>query len=127
MAEGQSDEATPCIALIEDDHIVRLGLETLLNSIGMRVEAGVNGQEVAQRVLEAKCIPTAIVADWRLGSTTAKDEVPKVLEVAPNTVLVVITTGDTSPEVRKQVEELGWRLLIKPYHPRELRALLQNP
>lgn len=117
----------PCIVLIEDDHSVRLGLEVLLNSTGIRVEAGVNGQEVVQRILETKCVPTAIVADWKLGSTTAKDEVPKVLEVAPNIPLVVVTTGDTSPEVRKQVEELGWRLLIKPYHPRELWALLQNP
>jgi DNA-binding response OmpR family regulator len=68
--------------------------------------------------------PTIIIADYRLGATTAMDEVPEVMAALPGDVTVVITTGDTSPETRDLIAACGWHLLTKPYRPQDILSIM---
>lgn len=115
------------VAFIEDDRAVRIGVMMLLESLGHKVVAGRTGAEVASQVAEMGVLPTLVIADYRLGPrTTAVEEVPEVTAVLPSDVEVIVTTGDTSPEVRTVIEQCGWHLLIKPYRPDELLSLIEG-
>ena len=47
------------------------------------VVAGQTGSEVAALIAERHLHPTLIVADYRLGATTAVEEVPEVMAALP--------------------------------------------
>ena len=114
------------VAFIEDDGAVRAGVMTLLESLGIDVVAGATGAEVVAQIVETGARPTLIIADYRLGLRTALEDVPEVIAALSGDVEVVVTTGDTSAEVRTAVEQCGWRLLIKPYRPAELIAVIDG-
>jgi DNA-binding response OmpR family regulator len=115
------------IAILEDDHDVRLGIELLLKSSGYQVIAGSSGEEVARLITEHRLQPTHIIADYRLGFRTAIEEVPVITAEASDNALVIVVTGCTSPETRALIEGYGWRLLIKPFPPAGLLSCLNWP
>ncbi|HYF89220.1 response regulator [Azospirillum sp.] len=112
------------VAVLEDDAIVRLAITAFFDAQGTEVLAGSNGSEVAALVAMTRLRPTIIIADYRLGATTAMDEVPEVMAALPEDVTVVITTGDTSPETRDLIAACGWRLLTKPYRPQDILSIM---
>ena len=112
------------VVVLEDDAIVRLAITAFFDAQGTEVLAGANGSEVAALVAMTRLRPTIIIADYRLGATTAMDEVPEVMAALPEDVTVVITTGDTSPETRDLIGACGWRLLTKPYRPQDILSIM---
>lgn len=113
------------VAVLEDDAILRLAITAFFDAQGTEVLAGSNGSEVAALVAMTRLRPTIIIADYRLGATTAMDEVPEVMAALPEDVTVVITTGDTSPETRDLIAACGWRLLTKPYRPQDILSIME--
>lgn len=114
------------VAVLEDDAIVRLAITAFFDAQGAEVVAGATGSEVAALVAATRLQPTIIIADYRLGQTTAMDEVPELMAALPGDVTVVITTGDTSPETRDVIAACGWRLLTKPYSPQDIISILNS-
>lgn len=115
---------TAAIVILEDDAIVRLATMEFFETRGSAVVAGETGSEVAALIAEMRLHPTLIVADYRLGATTAIEEVPEIMAALPADVIVVVTTGDTSANTRTLIEACGWRLLAKPYQPENLIAMI---
>ncbi|WP_137140993.1 response regulator [Azospirillum brasilense] len=114
------------IVLLEDDSLVRVAMSAFFRTEGIVVVAGATGAAMADLITLERLRPTLIVADFRLGSRTAMDEVPDILAVLPAAVPVIVTTGDTSAETRKLVEARGWSLLIKPYKPQHLLSVIKE-
>lgn len=106
------------LALLEDDGVIRLTATLLLEAKGVHVIAASSGTDLARRIVASGNRP-AVVANYRLGSRTAVDDLPEVMAVAAG-ARVVIATGDSSRETRERIEAYGWRLLIKPYRPEDL-------
>lgn len=118
------EKLNAAVAVLEDDAIVRLAITAFFDAQGTEVLAGTTGSEVAALVFMTRLRPTIIIADYRLGATTAVDEVPEVMAALPEDVTVVITTGDTSPETRDLIAACGWRLLTKPYRPHDILSIM---
>lgn len=112
------------VAVLEDDEILRLAITAFFDARGTEVLAGATGSEVAALVAVTRLQPRIIIADYRLGPTTAMDEVPEVMAALPGDVTVIITTGDTSPETRDLIAACGWLLLTKPYRPQDIISII---
>lgn len=116
--------AAPVVALLEDDDQVRFAVTALLGSKGIETVAAAAGAELAGMIIARGVRPALLIADYRLGSATALEEVPAVLPALAPDARVIVTTGDTSPATRDLIEGNGWGLLIKPYKPQELLGLV---
>ena len=118
--------ACPTIALLEDDDQVRFAVTALLGSKGFEAVAGASGAELSELIRARGVRPALLIADYRLGFATALEEVPLVLPALAPDARVVVTTGDTAHRTRELIEGRGWRLLIKPYQPLALLALVME-
>ena len=114
------------VTLIEDDAMVREGMETFLRSAGYLVISGGSSGDLAWKIRESGVRPDVLLCDYRLGAATALEAVPEALRVIGASVPVIILTGDSSPEVRDEIVARGWHRMLKPYTPNELLFMLSQ-
>lgn len=110
---------------MDDDPAQRMALAMLAEVWGYRALAGAAPKDVLPDVQAASCTPGIIIVDFRLSQDlTAYDAVAEcnaALNCAPP---VIVVTGDTSQELRENVQRCGWRILHKPFSPHALQALM---
>ncbi len=71
--------------------------------------------------------PDLVVADHHLGmEQTGADAIEAVRNMCDAPVPGFILSGDTAPEVLREVEAKGLMMLHKPIDPKELRQQLQR-
>ena len=114
------------VTLIEDDAMVREGMETFLRSAGYLVISGGSAEVLAWKIRESGVRPDVLLCDYRLGGATALEAVPEALGVIGAIVPVIILTGDSSPEVRDEITARRWHRMLKPYTPNELLFMLSQ-
>lgn len=109
------------ILVIDDEPLIRMGLQARLEDWGYRVLTAGSVEDVIHHV-ESGERPSAILADYRLrGGETGLDAIRAVYERLDAPVPATIITGDTAPERLIEVREGGHALLHKPIAAHELR------
>ncbi|HYG85661.1 MAG TPA: ATP-binding protein [Azospirillum sp.] len=136
-APAPKDPATPpappdqttddTVLIIEDDAIVRIGLEMMAQAWGYGTAVAASGETAVDMVAQDRIAPDAIVADYRLGEgINGVGAVLAIREALGRQVPAVIVTGDTAPERIQEVHASGIGILHKPYGAEELRLRLSE-
>ncbi len=123
--EVELDDPGGCVLLIEDNAILRQGLEAMLQEWGYRTMAAASGEQALALAAEALGAFAAIVTDYRLGGGlsgvgAAEELARRVGRVVPTLVL----TGDTAGECIHDIGTSGFDLLHKPVSAEQLRRKL---
>lgn len=107
------------VLVVDDEESVRLGMKTLLESLGCRVTATEN---VASSVNALRRqVPDVAMVDFRLrGDETGIQLIHALREIAPDLPAILIS-GDTAPARLREARDAGVTLLHKPVLPNVLR------
>ena len=110
-----------CVALIDDETLIREGMNQLLNGWGCHVLCG----ETAEDIITAN--PgreiTAILADFRLRENrTGPQEIASLRNHYEREIPAALLSGETVPELYTH----GYSVLLKPAPGFKLRALLTS-
>lgn len=109
------------ILVIDDEALVRMGLQAMLEGWGYRVLTAGSVEDAVGHI-ESGEWPAAILADYRLrGGETGLDAISAVCERLNMPVPATVITGDTAPERLVEVRAGGHALLHKPVAAYELR------
>jgi PAS domain S-box-containing protein len=110
------------IALVEDDNDVRKSLVFALEGVGHRLLAAASSDELLARL--ARVPPDMVIADHRLaGNETGFDAIRSVRAAFGERVPALILTGDTDPQVIREMADQG--IPVK-YKPLDLSALMDS-
>jgi two-component system, sensor histidine kinase len=126
MSGNSASDEAPCVVLIEDDPLVRLGQEMLLRDWGYRVITGASREQVFGAVVDARDV-AAILSDFRVGGPETGAEVAVALSAAAGrripTALMSASLGRHSGTV---ADTYGFTFFAKPIDPERLRAWLEG-
>ncbi len=115
------------VMVVDDEVLVRNGMQGLLESWGCRVLAVASGEEALAALSRAERVPDAIICDYRLRDEENGIAVIQRLQAAcAADVPAVLISGDTAPERLREAKASGYRLLHKPVQPASLRAVLSH-
>jgi DNA-binding response OmpR family regulator len=115
-----------CILLVEDEPLIREIIAESLEEAGYEVIQASTGDEAISLINDESVTITALVTDFHMpGKADGADVAFCIRERWPE-MPVVIASG--RPDVMKVSwqEERGYRLLRKPYGPRQLLGLLKE-
>ena len=129
---ADDDERHGLVLVIDDEALVRLGLQAMLESWGHTVVAAGSVGEALQRMEERQRAPDAILADYRLRDGETGIQAIRLIEerfgACPPAAMI---TGDTAPERLVEARASGIQMLHKPVVAVELRkavaAMLATP
>jgi CheY-like chemotaxis protein len=114
------------LIVIEDDLLIRMGLEAMLEDWGHKV-LGAGSVEEAVHALDGGTIPEAIITDYRLqAGATGLDAIRAIHARLGRPIPATIVTGDTAPERLAEATSGGFRLLHKPVGPSDLRQAVAD-
>jgi signal transduction histidine kinase/CheY-like chemotaxis protein len=114
------------VLVVEDEHEIRGAMTLLLESWGCAVVAAATGQDVRAWLARSPAAPDVVMADYRLPGEDNGIQVIHAVRNAYPGANGILVTGDIAPEVLREAEASGFRILHKPLRPARLRALLGN-
>ncbi|MBK3733601.1 response regulator receiver domain-containing protein [Azospirillum brasilense] len=124
LAGRSTSSGTLTVALMEDDMVLCLCMETLFEDWGMQLVSAPTPAALLD-ALNGGAPPDILVADYHLGRHgKAPESVRTVLADLGPALPVIITTGDESAATQAEIRDAGWYFLPKPYDPESLRALI---
>ncbi|CAO3374405.1 response regulator [Azospirillum argentinense] len=124
LAGQTASSGTLTVALLEDDMVLCLCMETLFEDWGMQLVSAPTPAALLD-ALNSGALPDILVADYHLGRHgKAPESVRSVLADLGPAIPVIITTGDESAATQAEIRDAGWHFLPKPYDPESLRALI---
>ena len=113
------------VALLDKDMVLRMSIEAVFDSCGLRLIAGSSPEALLDALQSAGCAPDVLVADDLRGwGDRAPASVPDLLAAIGRNLPVIITTGDESHATRAEIRDAGWHYLSKPYDPESLQSLI---
>ncbi len=135
-AEGaQTSEAQPAhyedprgrILIIEDNLILRHGLENIVRKWGCETFAASSGEEALEIAASRLWRLDALLSDYRLGAGLNGVEAAKeIARRAGHDFPTLILTGDTATEHIAEIASSGFELLHKPVSAEQLRRKLSR-
>jgi CheY-like chemotaxis protein len=112
-----------CIALVEDNLIVRQALAYALQDIGHQVLAAASGAELQAQLDSLR--PDVIITDYRLAAgETGFDVIATVRAALGDDLPAILITGDTDPDLMRSMVDRGIIVLHKPVQIETLAACL---
>jgi PAS domain S-box-containing protein len=112
-----------CIALVEDNLIVRQALAYALQDIGHQVLAAASGAELQAQLDSLR--PDVIITDYRLAAgETGFDVIATVRAALGDDLPAILITGDTDPDLMRSMVDRGIIVLHKPVQIETLEACL---
>jgi DNA-binding response OmpR family regulator len=107
--------------VIEDEPMVRMGLQLILEGWDCAVFSAGSGEEaLATSEREDWCFD-AIIADHRLGAgMSGTQSAAEIRKRAGRPIPTLIVTGDTAPERIEEIHASGFEIMHKPVSPKEL-------
>lgn len=121
-----SREASAALAVvIDDDRLVREGLQVLIEQAGWRALSADGAPSALRQLASCPERPSLVIADYRLdGGATGVEALKSIETHLGSDMLRVVLTGDTAPERITDVRASGYRILHKPVSADELLSLL---
>jgi len=111
--------------IIEDDDAIRYGLEKVLQSWQCRIESCASGGDVRDLLKNSKQ-PDVIIADYQLINETGLELAKQIRDHYQINIPVIVISGTTDVEIRKQVEQAGHHFMMKPVSPDDLNSMLHQ-
>jgi CheY-like chemotaxis protein len=113
--------------VVDDDALVLDGMVGLLRGWGSTVLAGETAEAVLARVRETGRLPDLIISDYRLeGGITGIDVIERLRAALCAPIPAFLISGDTAPERLRDAGAKGFHLLHKPVPPLRLRAMVNQ-
>jgi len=114
-----------CIALVEDNHLVRNALTESLQAMGHQVVAAVS-QEALFAALDTWS-PDVVISDYRLArGETGFDVITALRRRFGAELPAILITGDTAPTLMRSMTDRGITVLHKPIELDALQACLET-
>ena len=110
------------ILIVEDDPLVQVSTQGLLASWGYEVHVAASLTQARQ--LFSSIAPDLLICDYRLPDGNGIQVVQAAEASYRKKIPCILISGDTSPEVLKEVKAQGWHLLHKPVRSAKLKSLL---
>lgn len=115
------------ILIIEDNLILRRGLENIARKWGCKTLAASSGEEALELALARRWRFDAVVSDYRLGAgLTGVDAAKEIARQSGREFPTLILTGDTATEHIAEIAASGFELLHKPVSAEQLRRKLSR-
>ncbi len=87
-----------CVAVLEDETMVREALQIVLEAWGYQVVAAATPAALQRALLDRRCAPEIVIADYRLGSgLTGTEAIAQLRSSLCAEMPAIVLTGDTSP------------------------------
>jgi signal transduction histidine kinase len=126
-AAAQDRRLAASILLVDDDQSIRLSAAHLLESWGFAVVTAESAEEALEMLRSTGFQPDVILADYRLREgRTGVEAIRTMRSYCGREVPAAILTGDTEPELLRDLKASGFALLYKPVAAAKLRALIGN-
>jgi signal transduction histidine kinase len=110
------------VLLVDDDALVRASTKGMLASWGCEAIAAASLQEVRDQLAGQDF--DLLICDYRLPDGAGLDVIRLLEDACHKRIPAILVSGDTSPEILRQVAASGYHLLHKPVRPAKLRSLL---
>lgn len=126
FARAQSSMLNGALALVVDDEAdILAAMEAVLNSWGCHCITARSPSEAARYIDDSPRFPDVIITDHRLGNhLTSFDVVAAIAPLLAYEVPVIMISGECSPALEKEAQEMGYAFISKPVNaPRLYRAI----
>jgi signal transduction histidine kinase/CheY-like chemotaxis protein len=124
---AQDRRLAASILLVDDDQSIRLSAAHLLESWGFAVVTAESAEEALEMLRSTGFQPDVILADYRLREgRTGVEAIRAMRTYCGREVPAAILTGDTEPELLRDLKASGFALLYKPVAAAKLRTLIGN-
>ncbi|MCI4680143.1 PAS domain-containing protein [Rhodoblastus acidophilus] len=115
------------ILIIEDNLILRRGLESIARKWGCKTLSAASGEEALDLALARRWRFDAVVSDYRLGAgLSGVDAAKEIARRSGRDYPTLILTGDTATEHIAEIAASGFELLHKPVSAEQLRRKLSR-
>ena len=103
------------LLVVDDDTVVRRMIARLLRDSGVEIQFAVSGEE-ALEALETSSLPDAVICDLYLPGISGLDVIERIRAREEWRALrVVVLTGRARGDMMLRAEELGDRIVTKPF------------
>ncbi|MFK8029079.1 MAG: ATP-binding protein [Gammaproteobacteria bacterium] len=119
-----SDEK-PLVLLIDDDNDVRDSMFMLLDSLGLEVSTGLDGEK-GIAILRAGARPSVIILDYWLPGMNGLEFLAQARSLLQHDVPAVIMTGDTTTTGLSDIEMSNCQIMHKPVDTQRMISLIKT-
>ena len=112
------------IVVIDDDYAMRLSCEQILGKTGYAVQSYEDGARGLEGV--AALEPSLVVVDLKMPGLSGLEVIPRIQEIDPTIVIVVITGYATIGTAVDAMKAGAYDFLPKPFSPDELRLIVRR-
>jgi DNA-binding NtrC family response regulator len=117
-------DAVETIIVIDDDYAMRLSCERILSKTGFVVQTFEDGARGLAAVAELR--PALVLVDLKMPGLSGMEVIPRIREIDPNAVIVVITGYATIGTAVDAMKAGAYDFLPKPFSPDELRLIVRR-
>ena len=115
------------IAVVDDEAPILSGMTTLLEGWGYSVVGGGSGQDVVARLALCPLRPDLIISDhWLRAGETGFDVIDRLRAEYNEEIPALLSSGDTSAELRTRARAADAVLMHKPTPNGKLRAAISH-
>ena len=115
---------TPTVFIIDDDSSVRIAIQGLLKSVGLRSESFASAQEfLARRAADG---PSCLVLDVRLPGLSGLDFQRQLADAGVRIPIIFVTGHGDIPMTVKAMKSGAVEFLTKPFRDQELLDAIQQ-
>ncbi|HWG20750.1 MAG TPA: response regulator [Terracidiphilus sp.] len=115
----------PTVLVVDDEQMTADTLAAILKLNGFDSHALYSGESAVEWLETNR--PDIILADVKMRHVSGVDTAVRVRELHPECRIILFTAASLSTSNRHTIQRLGFELLDRPLHPRELLARLRDP
>ena len=125
---GLAEElAGATVVVVEDNELVLKSLRLLLEGWGMKAIMSTTIESVQRQLAENGNDADLVIADYRLtGDDTGLLAIQGVKETVGREIPGILLTGDTAPQILRDMESAGYHVMHKPLQATKLHHLMCN-
>jgi FixJ family two-component response regulator len=116
--------SSPIVFIVDDDEDMRLSMQRLLKTVGLRAELFATAQDFLQRNITDG--PCCLVLDVRLPGLGGLEVQQKLCEAGINIPIIFISAHGDIPMTVKAMKSGAFEFLTKPFRHQELLDAIQQ-
>jgi FixJ family two-component response regulator len=116
--------SSPIVFIVDDDEDMRLSMQRLLKTVGLRAELFATAQDFLRRNITDG--PCCLVLDVRLPGLGGLEVQQKLIEAGVNIPVIFITAHGDIPMTVKAMKSGAFEFLTKPFRHQELLDAIQQ-